>query len=398
MSKVKFVVVFTVLINVIGLGIIIPVLPHYMESFGASPFQVTLLFSVFALCSFISSPFLGTLSDRVGRRPILIISIISTFLGWLVFASAKSMIFLFIGRIIDGMAAGNISIAQSSLVDISKDNKERTNNLGLIGAAFGIGFIVGPLIGGLLSTYSASTPFWFATGLALIDVIVAYFFLDETNRVSKKDTKLEWNPFLPLKRAALNRILLPSFFAWFFFIMATSGIQATFALYLQSAFNIQAFGAGMMLALMGVIIALNQIVALKHFWLKYFAEPSIEFWMVLITGIGYFIMGGRLIMFFMIGLIITAFGQSVLRAVMTSQIVGNAPKEIRGEIIGITSSIMSVSMTIAPIIAGALFIYKDSMPFTLSGIYMIIAFGIIFFNQKRLAKLKIDENVPLMCE
>ncbi len=106
MNKIKIVVVFTVLINVIGMGIIIPVLPHYVESFGATPFEVTLLFSVYALCSFISSPLLGALSDKIGRKPILLISVASTAIGWLVFTLANNIFLLFLGRIIDGMAAG----------------------------------------------------------------------------------------------------------------------------------------------------------------------------------------------------------------------------------------------------------------------------------------------------
>ena len=142
----KSIILLTVLIDVLGIGIIIPVLPFYVESFGASAFIVTMLFAVFSLFSFFSAPLLGAWSDRIGRRPVLIVSIASTALGWLVFAAATSIYWLFIGRIIDGLAAGNFPIAQSYLVDIAKTGKERTTNLGLIGAVFGIGLIVGPLL------------------------------------------------------------------------------------------------------------------------------------------------------------------------------------------------------------------------------------------------------------
>jgi MFS family permease len=388
MKKIKFVVVFTVLMNVIGMGIIIPVLPHYVESFHTSAFTVTLLFGVFAFCSFISSPFLGALSDRIGRRPILIISILSTAIGWLVFASARSLIFLFIGRIIDGMAAGNISTAQSSLVDISKDPKERTRNLGLIGAAFGIGFIVGPLIGGLLSSFSPVVPFWFATALAFIDVIIAFLFLDETHKHINRNAKLEWNPFLPLKRAITKRTLLPNYFAWFFFIMAVSSFQSTFALYLDQAFGVGPFGAGLLFTLIGTIIALNQMVALKHFWLKYFSEAGIELWMVLILGGSFFVMGVPFFALFVFGIVATGFGQSILRPVMTSRIVGKSPKEAQGEIIGVTSSIQSVGMTLSPVIAGAVFSFKGNLPFFLSGCYLLTAFFIILLNRRRTARIE----------
>src|SRR3972149_6379611 len=160
MQKEKLTVLFTVLVDVLGFGIVIPILPFYVTSFGASAFTVTLLFSSFALFAFVSSPFLGALSDKIGRRPVLIFSIASTAIGWFVFAAADSIVLLFIGRIIDGAAAGNFTVAQSALVDISTDEKDRAANLGLIGASFGIGFMLGPLIGGVLSTVSLSCRFW----------------------------------------------------------------------------------------------------------------------------------------------------------------------------------------------------------------------------------------------
>jgi DHA1 family tetracycline resistance protein-like MFS transporter len=143
LNKQKAIIFFTVLVDAIGIGIIIPVLPFYVASFGASAFMVTSLFAVFSFCSFSSNPLLGVLSDKYGRRPILVISIFSTSLGWFVFAGAFHSIFLFVGRIIDGLAAGNFSTAQSYLIDIAKTPKEKTHNIGLIGAAFGWGLYWG---------------------------------------------------------------------------------------------------------------------------------------------------------------------------------------------------------------------------------------------------------------
>ena len=397
-KKVKLVVVSTVLINVIGFGIVIPVLPHYVESFGASPFTITMLFAVFAFCSFFSGPFLGSLSDKVGRRPMLLISIISTALGWLVFALAHNVFFLFLGRIIDGMAAGNISIAQNSLVDIAKNKEERTSNLGLIGAAFGIGFILGPLIGGLLSSFSQSTPFWFATVLAILNVIVAYFFLPETNTKLNKDARPSFNPFTPLIRGMKNRILVPSFLAWFLFVLAISSFQAIFALFIDRTFGLGPFAAGLIFTAMGVIIALNQVVALKHFWLKYFTEPNIEFWMILITGIAYFVLSIPILPVFLFAMVINAFGQSILRVVMTSQIVSHSAPEEQGEALGILSSIQSAGMIFGPLIAGAVFGMHPSLPLTLSGIFLLLAFVIIFFNRRKISPTTISSNIPIMSE
>lgn len=163
-NKQKLIILFTVFVDVIGIGVIIPILPFYVESFGASPLMVGLLFGVYSFFSFFSGPLLGSFSDRRGRRPVLIISILSSAIGWLVFASAKSIFFLFLGRIIDGLAVGNFSTAQSYLSDIAKNDKERTTNLGLVGAIFGIGFIIGPMLGGFLGSISETLPFWFVGG------------------------------------------------------------------------------------------------------------------------------------------------------------------------------------------------------------------------------------------
>lgn len=231
MSK-KYIILFTVFVDILGLGIVIPVLPFYLQSFGASAIVVTMLFSIFSLCSFLSAPFLGALSDKVGRRPILIISIASTAIGWLVFSSAKVLWLLFLGRIIDGLAAGNLPIAQSYLTDIATTDKERTTNLGLIGGMFGLGLTIGPGIGGLLSHYGHTAPFWFASALSFVNLILAILFLPETHHHRDEDQKLEVNPFLPLWRAFKNKPLLPGFAAWFLFGAAVAIQQSVFALFL----------------------------------------------------------------------------------------------------------------------------------------------------------------------
>lgn len=159
MSNPKAIILLTVFIDVIGLGIVIPILPFYVAQFSNSALLITSLFAVFALCSFLSAPIIGALSDRVGRRPMLIASIFSTSLGWFVFALAPSILFLFIGRIIDGVMAGNFPIAQSYLSDVAKDDKERSANFGLIGAVFGIAFILGPFLGGVLGHFGHNIPF-----------------------------------------------------------------------------------------------------------------------------------------------------------------------------------------------------------------------------------------------
>ena len=382
MKKTKLLILLTVFIDILGMGIVIPILPFYVESFGASAFIVTALFAVYALCSFLSAPIIGALSDRFGRRPMLIISIFSTAAGWIIFALAPSIPMLFLGRIIDGIAAGNLPIAQAYLTDIARNDKERSTNLGLIGAIFGIAFIVGPFVGGVLGAVSHTFPFWFVGGLALINALLALIMLPETH-LNRHHKKISINPFTPLIRASRDKILLPNYIAWFLCMFAIAGFQSIFALYVGAVFNIGEFGAGMIFAGMGVIIALNQGFFLKQIWLKYFNETHLEWGMLLMFAIATALAGIPNILIFFIALIGTTLGQSTLRAVMTSQIVAQAGQTMRGEVLGITSSITSMSMALAPLVAGILFGIQVSFPFITGGMLLAIAFIILYTKYRR---------------
>lgn len=391
-KPVKPIIIFTVLVDIIGIGIVIPTLPFFVTARGGSAILVTFLFAAYSVCSFISAPFLGALSDRVGRRPILIASIFSTALGWIIFAASKNILFLFLGRIVDGLAAGNISTAQSCLVDISKTDKERTTNLGLIGAMFGIGFIIGPLIGGILAKFSPSAPFWFAGFLALVNGILAIIFLPETNLNKRPHAPIIFNPFAPIWRALKNERLHGLFLTWFFFGAGAMCTNSIFGLYLQNSFGLGAFTAGLFLTGVGIIIALNQGIALKHFWLKYFKEPQLEIFLLLTYAVGYAFMGIKILGFFIFGLALTAFCQSVLRAVMSSQAVGGAMPQMKGEVIGIMTSIMSISMIVGPLIGGFAFDWHDRSPFLVGSALMLIALFLGMYYRKRLAALPLSED------
>lgn len=388
----KFIIVATVFIDVLGMGIIIPTLPFYVESFGVSAFTVTLLFCVFSFFSFFSAPFLGALSDKIGRRPVMIISICSTALGWLVFASARNIWFLFLGRTIDGLAAGNFSTAQSYLTDIAKDEKERVKNLGLIGATFGVALIIGPALGGLLSRVSGTFPFWFVGALATINAINAYFNLPESHLNRNKNNKVLLNPFSPIFKILKNRKILPGFLVWFLFGLAISIQQAIFALYLGRVFSLGAFASGIFMTAVGVIIILNQGFLLSKFWLKRFKEKDLEIFMMGIFAFGFFLLSSSILGIFIIGLIGITFGQSILRVVLTSQIVGNS-LEKRGEIFGGMTSIMSLSMIIGPFLAGALFVSYTKLPFILSGTFSLISLAVLYYNRNKMDKFDLKAEV-----
>lgn len=377
MQKNKAIIVLTVLIDVIGLGVIIPVLPFYVESFGASSFVVTLLFSVFALFSFFSSPFLGALSDKIGRRPVLIVSIASTAIGWFVFASANAIWVLFLGRIIDGMAAGNFPIAQSYLMDIAKSEKERTTNLGLIGGVFGIGFIVGPVIGATLGAISPSLPFWFVGALASLNVVGAYLFLPETHIEKNAEKKISIDPFSPIIGAIKDQALRSRYLTWLLFGIAFAGMQSTFALFVREVFDFSATVTGYLFTAMGVVLVINQGWALKRIWLKYFKEMELEIWFFVMMILGFVLIDLKNFAFFAMGLFLTTIGQSTLRVVMSSGAARVAGSKRMGEVMGIMASIMSISMIFGPLLSGALFEKNVQWPFAFNAVLLLVAFFIM---------------------
>ena len=183
------------------MGIIMPILPDFVNIFHASYLQTTLLVSIYALCSFLAAPLLGAISDRYGRKLVLVLSIFGTALGWFTVGFAQSLWLVFLGRIIDGITAGNMVIAQTILGDIAKDEKERIANYGVIGVVFGIAFIIAPALGSGLAHFGMRTPIFFTGFLALANAISAFFILPETNTNKKEDKKLEWHPFSPITKA-----------------------------------------------------------------------------------------------------------------------------------------------------------------------------------------------------
>lgn len=398
-DRIKPLVLLTVFIDIIGLGIVIPVLPFYVQSFSGSAFIVTALFAVYAMCSFFSAPLIGALSDKFGRRPALLVSIASTAIGWIVFALANSVFVLFVARIIDGLAAGNMPVAQSALVDIAKDDKERTANLGLIGAIFGIGFIVGPFIGGALGHISHVLPFYFVGTLAFINLIATYFFFPETHtiHIESYQKKLSMNPFTPIMRAIRNEALRPNYLALFLFGLAVSGSHAIFSLYLNDVFGLKEFSIGIIFALMGIIIALNQAIIMKKFWLRKFSEPTLELVMLVIFIFGFLFLIIHSYFFLIFGILAMTFGQSVLRVVMNGQLIAKSSSTVRGEVLGISSSIISLSASIAPFVTGALFHWKNFAPFIFCAMILFVAFVVLFAIRRRLS-VYVSPDTPIISE
>lgn len=246
------IIFITILIDAIGWSMIVPLLPLYADRFGASEFVIGLLLSAYGSVQIIFAPILGKLSDRVGRKPILFLSMLGTALGFGIMAVAPTLIWLFVGRIIDGITSGNISTAQAYIADITRP-EDRSRGMGLVGAAFGLGYVFGPAIGGLMSLISTSAPFIFAACLATTNAIALCFLLPESlsseHRTKPGDRASIMRVFEEGGNWPLKAILMTNFFATVAVLMVT----ATFALFTKHRFDFDVKHTGYMFAYVGLI-------------------------------------------------------------------------------------------------------------------------------------------------
>ena len=254
MTRPLLIIFLTIFVNLVGFGIIIPLLPFYAETFGASPLVIGLLFAVFSLGQLIAAPLLGDLSDRYGRRPVLIFSLRGTVVSFVMLALAQSIAMLFLARIVDGLSGGNISTARAYVADITEP-KDRARAYGILGAAFGLGFIFGPALSGLLAKVSYTAPIWAAAAITLVATVMAWLWLPETVHRAHAGTgnPLRYLPEL-LQRPVVRRILAIDFVFWFAFAI----FQTTFALFVARRFGFDAAQTGYLFAGFGLLGAVVQ--------------------------------------------------------------------------------------------------------------------------------------------
>jgi DHA1 family tetracycline resistance protein-like MFS transporter len=362
MSRSPLIVILTtVFIDLVGFGIVIPVLPFYAEGtkFNATPRTVGLLFASYSIMQLIFSPILGGLSDKYGRRPVLLISIIGTGIGFLVLGFAQTLSMLFAGRILDGITGGNISTAQAYVADVTtKEN--RAMGMGLIGAAFGVGFIFGPAIGGILSHWGIQVPFLFAAGLCFANSLLLYFKLPETvtaqhpaqNRAARGRGLTQL--FESLKQPRLGFVLT----IYFLFVVSFSIMTTSFSLYTMFRFGYDARHTGYLFAYVGIIAVIIQggligrlvkrfgelplvIVGAFCFAISLFAVPFVG---PAAGGLGALLVGGG----------VFSMGNSLATPALTSLASKSAEAEEQGTIMGVTQSVASLARAIGPFLAAIL--------------------------------------------
>ncbi len=354
------VIFLTIFVNLVGFGIIIPLLPFYAETFGASPLVIGLLFAVFSLCQLIAAPALGDLSDRYGRRPVLVFSLAGTVVSFVMLALAHSVTMLFAARMVDGLSGGNISTARAYVADVTAP-KDRARAYGLIGAAFGLGFIFGPALSGILARISYTAPIWAAAALTLVATAMAWFWLPETVHRTRAGTG---NPFryLPalLVRPLVRRVLLIDFTYW----MAFAVFQTTFALFAARRFGFDVPKTGYFFAAFGVLGAVIQGGFIRPIVRRLGDKPTF------MLGLAFGALGliactlAHSVAMFALALVPLAFGIGFGHPTVSSLVSLVARGDEQGRVQGAAGAVESLGRTIGPVWGNAsLEALGDSTPY-----------------------------------
>ena len=355
-NKPLFSIFLIVFIDMLGFGLILPLLPYYAETFGASDTVIGLLVASYAAAQLIGAPILGRLSDRFGRRPILLISLVGTLIGFLLLGFAHTLFLLFAARILDGLTGGNISVAQAYISDVT-DSKNRAKGLGMIGAAFGLGFIIGPASGGLLSQWGYAVPAFVAAGLVAINLLMVALWLPESLTPEKRANMTEKKPAVTLTAlfAALKRPFSgPLLITRFFFGLSFAIFQTIFSLYALRRFNLGPTETGFILTYVGVLSVIVQGWLVGRLSPR-FRDDVLIFYSVVIMAVS--LLGWALtpsVAILLIVLAPTAFAGGVLNTILSSALTKTVQPQEIGGILGLSASIESATRVIAPTLGGVL--------------------------------------------
>lgn len=347
-----------VLIDVLGFTIIIPLVPFIAEKFGATPLMVGCLTASYAVCQLFSGPFLGSLSDQRGRRIVLLISQIGSAIGFLTMGLAPTLGWLFFGRILDGLTAGNYSVAQAYIADITEP-KDRAKSFGLLGVAFGIGFMFGPAAAGFLAQWGFHVPMIVAAGLALTSFLGTYLFLPEPpERQTNLDSrKLSIFQFKKLKKWLTHPLVGIYFIDFFLFQLSFSMFFQGFPMFAERRvfWGDHLFGpaeVGYIYAFSGLIGVIVQ-GGLLRIWVRRFGEHRVALGGFLCMAIGYcMLVWVRNVEALLLAATMGSIGTSVLRPTITALISKPLQQNEQGIALGVTLSMTSFSLVLSPLIAG----------------------------------------------
>lgn len=369
-----------VFVQMVGAAMVLPILPLFAQrEFEMSPGVITLLISAFFAAQFIGGPYLGRLSDQYGRLPVLIVSQIGTAFSFVLLGGATSVWMLFAARILDGLTGGNIIVAQAYITDITP-REQRTAALGYIFAVFGLGFIFGPALGGVLSAaFGARIPFYIAAAAAFVAVIMTWRVLDETVTDEQKASSRAHRSSLALRVILSNTPLMIVLLIAFVGQFALGLLQGTFALYSEAILfageseETVNLGVGLLLAVVGVGQLLTQTVLLKRL-LARFGDLWLVFAGSIIRSLGLIIFAiftTPLLGAF--GSLFFAIGMGLLMPPLQSLTTQTVPDSLRGGALGVYQSSVSLATIVSTAVAGTIFAINPTMPFWVGALLSLLA-------------------------
>jgi MFS family permease len=380
----------TVFIDLIGFGLIIPVMPSYAKELHASDLQVGLLIASYSFMQLLFAPFWGRLSDHVGRRPILLTSLLASCTGYLIWGWSHTLASLFVARLVAGAGNANISVAQAYVADVTT-TENRAKGMGLIGAAFGLGFVLGPAIGGFCISHVGTnavdlsglqTIGFVAAGLSLLDLILTFFLLPEPEKRSQAATeRFSLDPSFYL-RTISNPKLTVSFLIFFLSTFAFANMEATIVLLARQKFGFTPFENSIMFTYVGLLIVLIQGGLIHRLAKKYGEKHLIAagtllvfFGLVLIP----FVPATNGLFLLATSLALLAFGSGVNNPSNQSLLSKLAPQENMGGTLGIGQSLSTLGRILGPAVGGAAFQYLGmNSPYVIGAVVMMVAFAMAF--------------------
>ncbi|HMJ04810.1 MAG TPA: MFS transporter [Chthoniobacterales bacterium] len=396
-----FVLFLTVFIDMVGFGIIIPVLPLYAEHFHATPMAIGWLTGIYSGMQIIFTPILGRLSDRFGRRPVLMLSLAGTAVGFVLMGLAGSLMLLFVARIIAGITGGNISIPQAYIADVTTP-ETRSRGMGILGAAFGLGFTFGPMIGGIMSRISYSAPFFFAAGLAAANVVLLYFILPESLPKEHRAKPHEEASTIEVFRHG-SGWMFGMVVATYFFLVAGFTIMTTlFALFTERRFGYDAHANGYLFGFIGIVTVIVQGGLIGRL-VKMFGETALARAGLIVTALslGFLPWCGNLTW-----LLVACVGLSCGTGFASPPLNGLASQMIdrswQGRALGVMQSAGSTARLLGPLLGGGLLMldlhkplaHYGETPFYAAALLCLIG-SVLAFCLRKPAADHVPETIPL---
>ena len=372
----------------LGLSFILPLYPELAQRFGFSATVVTLLAASYALMQFIFSPILGRLSDRVGRKPVLLLTSLGTVASFVFFGLAGSVWMLFVARIFNGIFGASMAVAQAYIAD-STGSHERTEGMGAVGAALGLGLIFGPAMSGFLGKFGFGAPAFGAAALALINTLFIGLFLEESlkkeHRASRSIAFFQFS-LEQFRKIWRHRLLGNILRVYFLATFALAGTQHIAILFAESRFHLTAAEAGYFFALIGLVLVLAQGFLVGRLE-RFMGEARVVLWGTLLMAAGYFLapLAERIWTIALFGGLV-AFGAALYLPAVNALVSKNSSRSEQGEVFGITQSLVGIALVGGPVLGGFLFDFLGSgAPFFAAGFFTLFSF---FYGWKILGVLK----------